>query len=95
MVPVAYRQGIQTACGPDDREHVPGTQEWQLPPGHRKSVFRYAVEKGSEAIPGVLRLRLNVGKLMYVLSSGQLFSTMFKIHIIFQNRVNCDSVLEK
>ena len=24
----------------------------------------YAVEKGSEAIPGVLRLRLNVGKLM-------------------------------
>ena len=35
----------------------------------------YAVEKGSEAIPGVLRLRLNVGKMMYVLSSGQLCST--------------------
>ena len=58
-----------------------------------KAFFCYAVEKGSEAIPRVSRLRLNVGKLMYVQSSGQLFSTMFvEIHIIFQNCVNRASV---
>ena len=92
MVPVAYLQGIQIASGPDDLEHVPGTQEWQLSPGNRKSVFCYAIETGSEAIPRVLRLKLNVGKLMYVLSSGQLFSTMFEKHFIFQNCVNRASV---
>ena len=58
-----------------------------------KAFFCYAVEKGSEAIPRVSRLRLNVGKLMYVQSSGQLFPTMFvEIHIIFQNCVNRASV---
>ena len=60
-----------------------------------KAFFCYAVEKGSEAIPRVSRLRLNVGKLMYVQSSGQLFSTMFEIHIIFQNCVNRASVKKK
>ena len=59
-----------------------------------KAFFCYAVEKGSEAIPRVSRLRLlvNVGKLMYVQSSGQLFSTMFEIHIISQNCVNRASI---
>ena len=57
-----------------------------------KVVFCYAVEKGSEVIPRVSRLRLNVGKLMYVLSSGQLLSSMFEIQIIFQNCVNRASV---
>merc|ERR1711937_195744 len=42
-VPVAYRQGIQTACGPDDREHVPGAQEWQLHPGTNQHQCEIAV----------------------------------------------------
>ena len=53
-----------------------------------KAFFCYAVERGSEAIPRVSRLRLNVGKLMYVQSSGQLFSTMFvEIHIIIYFKI--------